>query len=752
MMRPVIKNMKNILNISPSIVYAALLGFSGLSAAQENFDIADQSGQNKVLQMVRTDTPPIIDGVMDEVWNTAMATEDFHQIDPVEYAEPSEKTVVRVLYDDNFLYVSGMVHYSDLGMITAKKMIQGSSLRYDDKLRLYINPFNDGRNGYLFQTNANGMRNQSIFENVRGMNWDWSGIWYAETEFTDYGWFAEIAIPFKSISFDPNSDSWGISFSRGLESKTEDMAWTSYNRSINPSNFGTAVGFSDLKQGMGLDLIPGVSVSESRAYGLNPNEPDSSETNFEPTLDAFYKFTPNLTGALTFNSDFSATEVDNRQVQLTRFNLFFPEQRKFFLQEADIFEFGDLNRNGRPFFSRRIGIGRGGQQLDIEAGGKLTGRVGRWNVGALAVKQSGNADFVPEGGQLIDDSELFVGRVAANVLNQSTIGAIATYGNPTGDEDNNLVGVDFNYLNTESFDNVTITGNLWYQQTDTDGREGDDSAWGIKVVSPNQVGLKGGVQYTEIGKNFFPALGFANRTDIREAEVFFGHTKRFGGESWLRSLENSVEIIRITDTAGNVESEALEFEFAQIENQSGDQASLLYSDIREVLTRPFNIADGVTIPMGDYSYQRYGGEISSGGQRPLIATLHLEDGGFFSGDRKTVNLKIDWQPIKNFTGVFEYEYNKIDLPQGNFDTQLLRLRTDIAFNPEWAWITTAQYDNQSDSLGINSRLQWIPKAGSEFHVICNGGWIDRGALDRDESGFSQIGQSGTIKIAHTFRF
>ena len=748
--------MKNSLTL-PLLVGTVLLGFCGLSAAQENSDIStqasqNQTGQNKVLQMVRTDTPPVIDGVMDEVWSTAAVVDDLHQLDPVEYAEPSERTVVRVLYDDDFLYISGMMYHSDPDIIVANKMIQGVDLQFDDRLRIHINPFNDGRNGYLFQINPNGMRSESISENIRSLNWDWTGIWNSGAQFTDYGWFGEIAIPFKTISFDPNSSSWGISFSRIIKGKSENIAWTSYNRSTNPSNFGTATGFTDLKQGLGLDLIPGVSISESRAYGLDPNEPDSSETNFEPTLDVFYKFTPNLTGALTFNSDFSSTNVDSRQVQLTRFNLFFPEQRRFFLQEADIFEFGGLDRNARPFFSRRIGIGPGGQQLDIDVGGKLTGRVGRWNVGALAVKQSGNANFVPEGGQLIDDSELFVGRVAANVLEQSTIGAIATYGNPIGDEDNSLVGVDFNYLNTQSFDNVTIVGQAWYQQSDTDGLEGNDSAWGVKVLSPNQEGLKGRIQYTEIEKNFFPALGFANRTGIKDAQLMLGHSKRFDAESWLRSMEHYVQLVRTTDTQGNVESEALNIRLANIENQSGDEAFLLYNELREVLTRPFNIADGITIPIGDYNYQRYGAEVSTGNQRPWSLTLHLEDGGFFSGDRKTVNIALNWRPNKYFAGEFEYEYNDIDLLEGSFDTQLIRLQTDIAFNPEWAWITTAQYDNQSDSLGINSRLQWIPRAGSEFYIIYNGGWIDRGGLDRDETGFSRVGQSATVKIAHTFRF
>ena len=719
-----------------------LVSLCSVSVAQDGPEINSRSGRGKVLQMVRTETPPVIDGVMDEIWSTAPVIDDLHQVVPIEYAAPSEKTIIRVLYDDDFLYVSGMMYYSDPGTIVANKMIQGANLRFDDKLRLYINPFNDGRNGYLFQTNANGIRTDAIVENVQGLNFDWTGIWYAGARRTDYGWFGEMAIPYKTLSFDPNSDSWGISFLRAFRIKDEDMAWTSYNRSVDPSNYGTAVGLSGLEQGKGLDVIPGVSATSRREY-----DPTFSDTELEPSLDVFYKFTPNLTGALTFNSDFSATDVDARQVQLTRFNLFFPEQRKFFLQEADIFEFGGLETNGKPFFSRRIGIGPAGQQLDLDAGGKLTGRVGDWNIGALAVQQSGNAGDVPDGGQLINDSELFVGRVAANVLGQSTIGAIATYGNPTGDADNNLIGADFNYLNTRSFENVTIDGQLWYQKSDTEGLEGDDESWGIKLRSPNQEGWKGRIQHTVIGENFFPALGFVNRTGIKQSEAAVGYIKRFDAQSWLRSVENFLEWTRITDTNGNLESELLELQLAKVQNQSGDQAFLLYSDNREILTEPFTISEGITIPAGDYSYRRYGLDLTTGGQRQLIATVHVENGGFFSGHRKTVNAKFEWHPSRHFTGVFEYEYNDIELLEGEFDTRLIRIRTEVAFNTEWAWITTAQFDNQSELLSVNSRLQWIPKAGQEFYLIYNGGWIDE-----VNTGFEPIGQSATLKLSYTFRF
>lgn len=196
-----------------------------------------------------------------------------------------------------------------------------------------------------------------------------------------------------------------------------------------------------------------------------------------------------------------------------------------------------------------------------------------------------------------------------------------------------------------------------------------------------------------------------------------------------------------------MQSEEAMLEFAKLDNQTGDAGFLFITDIREVLTRPFQIGRGVTIPVGDYNYQRYGVNFASSGYRSVVVSLHLQNGGFYSGDRSTVNASLDWQLNRNITAKFEYEYNRIDLPEGKFNTQLMRLRTDIAFTPEWAWITTAQYDNQSELLGVNSRLQWIPRAGSEFYIIYNGGWIDRG-----ETGFEKIGHSATMKIGHTFRF
>lgn len=728
-----------------ALAYASTFLLITPSFAQEEPIVNDRSGRNKIIQMVKTDTPPIIDGIMDGVWYTAAVVDDFHQVEPIEYSEPSEETIVYVLYGEKAIYVGARMIHENLDDIIARTMIQGGGLRYDDKLKLYLNPFNDGRNGYFFEVNPHGVRVEAIFEGVDGLNWDWTGIWYSGAKRNDEGWFAEMAIPYETISFDPNANSWGISFQRGIESNSEDIGWTSFNRNTNPSNFGTAVGMSGMKQGIGLDVIPAANVTNRHSY-----DPDTSQTEVEPSLNLFYKFNPNLTGALTFNSDFSATDVDNRQVQLTRFDLFFPEQRRFFLQEADIFEFGGLNRNGKPFFSRRIGIGPGGQKLSLDAGGKLTGRIGRWNIGTLAVKQAGNTSLLgdlPEGSPVINDSDLFVGRASANIFEQSSIGAIITHGNPTADDSNTVVGLDFNYLNNRSFEGVTIEGQAWYQKSDTDSFEGDDEAFGANISSPNTDGFSGGLEYRQLGENYFPAMGFANRVGIKQAQAELGHTYRFSRGTLLRSIANNIEFTTVSDTDGNTQTEEIELELAQIENQKGDQTVLLLNNIREVLVKPFKIADGITIPLGDYSFQRYGIELESGGQRRLLVTLGLEDGGFYGGNRKTAELTLNWRPSPYFTSVLEYEFNDIDLPQGNFNTHLVRLRTNIAFTPEWAWISTIQYDNQSALLGVNSRVQWIPRAGSEFYIIYNGGW-----RENEYSSFDQLGQSATMKVGHTFRF
>ena len=247
-------------------------------------------------------------------------------------------------YDDENLYVAARMWDSDPDRIMAREMVQNRDLRWDDSLTVYLDPFNNKRTGYRFQVNPNGSRDDAVFETPVNANADWDGIWHAEARVDEAGWAAEFAIPFKTLNFDPDNPDWGFSIERSIARKQEEIAWVSYNRQVNPGTTGVISGLTGLRQGRGLDVAPSIVSTRSRNF-----EADSSGVDTEPSLDLFYNFKPSLTGALTVNTDFSATEVDDRRINLTRFSLFFPEKRDFFLRDVDIFSFGGLDGNGIPF-------------------------------------------------------------------------------------------------------------------------------------------------------------------------------------------------------------------------------------------------------------------------------------------------------------------------------------------------------------------------------------------------------------------
>jgi hypothetical protein len=370
---------------------ALLCAVARLAAAQSTVPPVDP-GQ-KTVQVVRTATPPVIDGdLSDAVWSTAAVVDDLHQVSPIEYAAPYERTEVLILYGDEALYIAARLYDTEPDLITAKNMRQNDQIGQDDRLYVTIDPFNDRRSGYYFGVNPNGVRSDGLYRNVTEFYGDWDSIFDAAAGRFEGGWTAEIEIPYKSISFDPTTDTWGLNFSRSVVRKNETVAWVSRNRAYNPSVSGLAVGFSGLEQGLGLDVVPSVSATNRKDFATGVSESDA-----EPSLDVAYKLTPQLNASLTINTDFSATEVDDRQVNLTRFGLFFPEKRDFFLREADIFEFGRIGasnnafgisrpsrENGRAFFSRRIGLSNTGQAVDLDYGGKVSGRVGRVELGALS--------------------------------------------------------------------------------------------------------------------------------------------------------------------------------------------------------------------------------------------------------------------------------------------------------------------------------------------------------------------------------
>jgi cellulose/xylan binding protein with CBM9 domain/uncharacterized protein DUF5916 len=726
----------------------AVLGCPGIVLAQAE----DAATATKQLRAVRASTPIVMDGRLDEpAWATAavIEAEDLHQILPVEYSMPTQRTRFLVLYDDDALYLAGDMHDDHPELMTAKVLRQGGNNSWlDDQFNIWLDPFNDKRSGYRFQVNPHGVRQEGLARSGDQVQWQWNGIWEAEALQGDEGWAVETRIPFKTISFNPETDTWGLNLNRRVARDNETIGWVSRNRTQSPGISGELTGISGLRQGLGLDIVPSLTAIAQRDYS-----PRSDESDIEPSLDVFYKLTPSLNASLTLNTDFSATEVDDRQVNLTRFGLFFPEQRDFFLQDADIFEFGrigqrsmdspfarPLEENGLPFFSRRIGLSATGEPVDLAGGGKLSGRAGRWTIGTLAIRQD---EF-----QTVEGSDLFVARVAANVLAESSVGFIATDGDPLTNLDNSVAGVDFRYQNTHLPNGKTLESEAWYQRSSTESLPGDDDdAWGVRVWSPNTAQFKGGFGIKEIGASFNPALGFVNRRGIRDYTGELGYTYRPLG-SGLRALYTGANVQHIENVFdGQLQSEVSQLR-VELENQTTDKLTLRYQNEKEGVRLPFEIFEGVVIPPGDYSFDQIRAGVSTGPHRRVVTSASYAAGDFYDGKIDTVSASVEWIPFPQFRASISYDYNDVELPQGDFVLRLERVGLDYIMSSKLSWVNLIQYDNATETTGINSRLHWVPEAGRELFIVLNHNLED---FDRDGVNHSDTADF-TIKYRHTFRY
>jgi len=729
--------------------YLCLLWFlSGASLAQPPAALQDP-GQ-KTVELVRTNTAPVIDGVLDDAaWANAALIDDLHQITPIEYAEPFERTEIYVVYDDDSLYVGARLYDTDPELITAQNLRQNDAIDSDDHFYIVLDPFNSRRSGYYFGVNPNGVRQDGLYQNVSESYDDWDGIFRAEAGRFAEGWIAELEIPFKTISFDPNTDTWGMNFKRGVPRKNEASAWVSRNRAYDPSSSGLAVGLGGLQQGLGLEIVPSASVTSSREF-----DPGVSDSNFEPSLDLAYRITPSLNGSLTINTDFSATEVDDRQVNLTRFSLFFPEKRDFFLREADIFEFGRIGapvdavynfqgggagrQNGRPFFSRSIGLSNTGQPVDLEYGAKLSGRVGPWELGALSIRQ----DEFPGVGA----DTLSVVRAKLGVLEESSVGVIATNGSPRSNVDNSVSGFDFLYRNTRLPGGRTLEAEAWAQQSDTDGLIGNEAARGIGIRMPSSEGIRFAAGLKEFEENFNPALGFVSRKGVTDRTFAISYTLR-PRTGPIQSFKTSFDTQRFELSDGRLQSESVNLRPFQMSNRNGDSTDMVYRRYTEVLFEPFEISPGVVIPVGEYKFHDLGGQVRLSDHRRLAGLFRLVDGPFYDGNRTDMLGELTWRPSAKFRGSVSYSYSEIELPQGDFETRLVRVGIDYVFTSTMSWVNLIQYDNISETIGINMRWHWIPEAGRELYFVINHNLADP---DRDNS-FHSTASDVTAKLGYTFR-
>ncbi len=767
------------------LVAYALAGLPGAGWAEEA-GVADPlaglecgRGQDPHALAVLVDEAPVIDGVIDEaVWAQAEVITDLTKVTPFFCEPPTFRSEIRILTDGETLFLSMRAYDDEPDKIVRNRMARSEVFFYDDNFTVLLDTFHDRQNGFFFQVNPNGGRRDGVF--TRGnFEENWDGIWFADATVDAEGWSAEMAIPFKTLPFKPGQNDWGLQLFRRIRRWNEENRWAdpSLQRfGINMSRAGTLDGMSVAEQGIGLDVVPTFSggwVHDGQGQDNDPTTPgqrdfdDHGEAVIEPSFDAFYRVTPSLLASLTANTDFAQTEIDDAQVNLSRFSLFFPEKREFFLRDTGIFQFADLtSENGLPFFSRRIGIDSQTNAVRILGGGRLTGRVGPLNIGFIDIQQDRNAGREGE--------NLFVGRVSANVLEESNIGLLVTHGDSESDRENLLVGADLNYRSSQLIQNRFVSANLWLQQNFAGGNYGDRStAWGATLSYPNDI-IQWKLRYKEIQNGFDPALGFVNRSDIRQYDVDYRYRFR-----WEEELVQTYDIVLdssfTTDRRNHLESVSMRFSPLKITNSVDDsfelQALLLYEDTEQ----PFYLADHIGIPAAEYTQWSGLLYIRTGQHRPVRFELDTGVGQFYGGWGVRISPLIEWRPSKWLLLSLRYDERRFhdmqpcyggagtilrpdptvncvvsgdggDVEKRIFAVRLLRWRAQVAFSPDIIWSTLVQYDNLSDEVEFQTRLRWIIQPGREFFVVVGQD------LDTKPGDFRVRETQPSVKVRWTFRF
>jgi hypothetical protein len=676
-----------------------------------------------------------LDGRLGEAaWAGAVPIGALTQTEPDEGTAPSEATEVRVLRDDDHLYFGIRCFDRNPGGIAATKIGRDGELEGDDHVMVVLDTFGDRRNGFFFAVTPRGARAEGqISNNSESLNFDWDGIWDAAARVDGGGWTAELAIPFKTLRFRTEVAAWGLNVQRYVARRQETDRWTAARRDVwisNLSEAGRLEGLAGARQGRGLDVRPYLSGGEEDGQG-----------EAKVGGDVFKNVTPNLTASLTLNTDFAETEADDRQVNLTRFPLFYPEKRSFFLEGAGIYEvasLGSANSDLLPFYSRRIGLLRG-EEVPILAGLKASGRVDRWNVGLLDVETR------QQDGLGLDRQNLLAARVSRNVLRQSFVGALVTHGNPSGDGSNTLAGVDA-HLATSTFrgrENLSLDLYAFVTDDGASGRKGH--AWGGKLDYPNDL-WDGALSFKEIDRDFRPALGFVARTGIRKTNLKVDFMPR-PGRLGIRQLFFEASGQYVTDTSGRVLDWMVMTTPVGVRTESGEELRLGWISQFERLDEPFEIQPGIVIPPGDYHYTAWIAGVETASRRRWVAEIETRWGSFYDGDMTRVEARLVLKPSPNLLVSAEGEWSRGELPAGRFTAKVLAGRLEANFSPDLGWSNLVQYDSDSRELGFQSRLRWRIRPGSDLFVVFNRGWIHE-----EDGAFRPYFDRGSAKVQHTFRF
>jgi len=705
-----------------------------------------------------------IDGILDEpAWQESPSIDNLVQVEPYPGEPPSENTRIWLAYTTDALYIAVRCEDSMPEQIVATDMSRDAMLKdfdhgFADLIEIVLDTYHDHRNAYYFATNAAGALVDGRITENQEASMDWDGIWNVRIHRDGNGWSAEFEIPFKTIGFNPGISEWGFNISRYLTRKRETSRWASPSLDVqlhHAVRAGTITGLRNLSQGVGLDIKPyGITGFTRDIY-----REDLYEADYDGGFDIFYRITSNLVSSTTINTDFAETEVDTRQVNLTRFPLFFPEKRSFFLEDAGIFDFAksggqegppDMNMGGDliPFFSRRIGLVRG-NEVPIRIGQKITGKIGRFDIGLLDV-QTGRLDAAdnPDGYD-IASKNLSVGRVKGNFLSQSYIGAMFTNGDPTGMNSNQMAGIDFKLATSNFLDrNKNLSLMLFGSRTFTTDLDDKNNAYGGIIAYPNDF-MELEYKWINIGENYNPALGFVPRTGVRISSVTAEVAPRIG--AWgIRQIDFQVEYQDYFNIAQqDWESKELKIFPMRMKLESGDMIGYDYAWSEEQLFEPWtiNYRNGITLPAGTYTFGAHTFVFMTSQARPFSVRTMSGTGSFYSGSRHWFNADFVWKKDLHLTTSLGWNQNWIRLPEGDFETSLIMYKLDYSFTPFITLANFVQYDTDSRNIGLQSRLRWIMQPGNEFFIVLNHNWQED-EFDRFESAQTRF----RVKLNYTFRF
>jgi len=694
----------------------------------------------------RADAPTIDGDLGDAVWRRAEPRDDFRQVFPFEDADPSQRTEVRILYDDRALYVAVMNFDDRPDLVRATLLQRDPPIQNDDSIRVMIDPQLTRRDGYYFATNALGAREDGLLQNAGGFVGAWNGVWNVRARRMPEGWSAEFAIPFRTVAFDPQKDEWGFQVVRVIPRTSEEIRWSMIDQNrgrVDLSGVGRATGIEARARGIGVD-----------AQGLwtgtwTRDEAGGEETLAgEPSANIFYRLTPSLNAVITTNTDFSDAPLDNRQVNTGRFSLFFPETRSFFVEDTSVFEFGGgatSAANGRPFFSRRIGL-VDGEAVDLDVGGKLAGRAGAFDMGALVVRTGETADLAAQ--------TLGVARVAARVSGASKIGFIATAGDSAGESDATTIGADAQLRSNAFLGLGVLRLDAAYVAATRDGET--DAFASAELAYPNDR-WGWSLRAREVGEAYDPALGFTNRPGVREAAADLRRRWRPAASYWRR-FDVGVFASRVTDFDGGTLDENASLRFNG-ENNAGDGFALNAETQRFDVREPFAIAGVGPVPAGEYRWEDYFAEVFTTRQRRLSAFLGGTCCEAWDGERLIWFAGFEARPNRFLQLSAEYEQQRYELPrapgdlaageEADFHIHIATADARVTLTPRLFADAEAQYDTASEEFSLLSRVRWEPRPQTEILLaVAHSADADPAVFPRE---FRARGTSAVIRLGNTFR-